>query len=269
MTNYQKIFLTIGLIILSNLLGHFLAPSSIFLTPIVVGATTALLTTSTLNFPIRILLILLAVIANDLLVKSFAGGTHDFEGAGLINLFLIVGIIISTIITFATSIEKERFFRTTLASLIIVVVLYFHLNYFDFLGLSYTKNESITKEISKKEGIFLKELSFSENQISYNGDSIKLLNGWIEKQQIVDHTGLFRKNVIGQEINFIIKVQSNKSPYDSNLLYKVGSRDMNGSSSIDSVIKFSSMKPNCSLYFFSSSRGTKDLLIKEIKINSQ
>lgn len=269
MTNYQKILISVGLIILSNALGHFFPPSSIFMTPFVVGTTTAFLATLSLNLLLRIPIILLAAITNDILIKFFAGGTHDFEGAGWINLFFIIGIVISTIVSFAIFIQKEKPIKSLLACLIIPIVLCIHLNYFDFLGLSYTKSESISKEVSKKDGIFLKELSFSENQISYNGDSIKLLNGWTERQQIVDHTGLFKKNIIGQEINYIINIQSNKSPYDSHLLYKVGSRDMNGSNSVDSVIKFSSTKPNSSLFFFSSNTTTKDSIIKEIKINSQ
>lgn len=269
MTNYQKILISVGLIVFNNVLGHFAPPSSIFLTPIVVGATTVLLATSSFNFPLRLLLILLAVITNDILIKFFAGGTHDSEGAGWINLFLIIGIVISTITTFAIFIQKEKIFKSLLASLIIPVVLYFHLSYFDFLGLSYTKSESISEEISKKERIFLRELSFSETQVSFKGDSIKLLSGWIEKQQVVDHTRLIRRNLIGEEINYIIKIKSNKSPYDSHLLYKVDSKDINGSSSIDSVIRFSSPKPSSTLFFFSSNTTTKDSIIKEIKINSQ
>lgn len=269
MTNYQKILISVGLIVFNNILGHFAPPSSIFLTPIVLGATTILLATSSLNFPLRILLILLAIVTNDILIKFFAGGTHDSEGAGWINLFLIIGIVVSTITTFAIFIQKEKILKSLLACLIIPVALFFHLSHFDFLGLSYTQSESISEENSKKEGIFLKELSFSETQVFFNGDSIKLISGWIEKQRVVDHSGLIRRDSIGEQINYIIKVESNKSPYDSQLLYKVDSRDINGSSLIDSVIRFSSPKLSSSLFFFSLNNKAKDTFIKEIKVNSQ
>lgn len=248
MNDSQKILLSIGLIILNNVLGHYFPPSSIFMAPILAGIISYLLATSSLKIHIQILLIVLSLVSNDVLTKLYAGGIHDLEGAGFINLFLIVGIVISTIITLSISIAKKRSIKVILIWFVVPISVYIYLYNYDSLGLYYSKNASISAKMSKERGLFLGELIFSDTLVSYKGDSVRLLNGWMERQQIVDHTRLIKKNRIGSEVNYIIKVRCNKIPDDMSLLYKSDNRNEYGST----VSALRTTCLNVELYFYSS-----------------
>jgi hypothetical protein len=108
----KLIFVILGLtiIFISNLVGHFAAPFSIFVTPIVLP-----LVIGPINFPLYKANYYLTVfygfgilLLNDILVRLYAGGTHDDEGKGWIMLFFIFAfcICVLTMTAFAFRLNK-------------------------------------------------------------------------------------------------------------------------------------------------------------------
>src|ERR1700712_415295 len=110
MSNLKALSLVIIIFVIDTLLGHYLPPTSIFLTPIVVAAITMIFSKSNLSHYLIILCVIITICLNDILIKLTAGGTSDFEGAGLINLFFLISVVISTIIVFSVLIPKRRIF---------------------------------------------------------------------------------------------------------------------------------------------------------------
>lgn len=97
-----KLAITIAILIvvLNALLGHFLAPFEILLTPFVLPITAALINFATNNircFP-RSLLTFLCIALNDILIKLYGGGKHDSEGQGWITMMLFIGTVPAFII---------------------------------------------------------------------------------------------------------------------------------------------------------------------------
>ena len=89
--------LTITLI--SNLIGHFAGPFSISATPIilplVIGGINFSLYKS--NYYLAVIYGFGLLLLNDILIRLYAGGTHDDEGKGWIMLFFIFAFSISVL----------------------------------------------------------------------------------------------------------------------------------------------------------------------------
>ncbi|GAB2784335.1 hypothetical protein HNQ93_002425 [Hymenobacter luteus] len=78
------------------LLGYYLAPWEILLTPVVIVATTLLLLTARSSRPtpmLRTLLLAGLICGHDMGVKLYGGGSHDAEGQGFIHAFLLMGLL--------------------------------------------------------------------------------------------------------------------------------------------------------------------------------
>ena len=91
---HLNIQIGITLIIINQIIGHFLPPMGIMLTPILLPIISLLIILEKnisvwkITFASSFLFML-----NDLGLKSFAGGTHDLEGLGVIIFtFMIVKI---------------------------------------------------------------------------------------------------------------------------------------------------------------------------------
>lgn len=126
-------------VILNGLIGHFLAPTGIMLTPIVLTITTSLICFGTKNIkPILIsALTYLFVALNDISIKLYSGGSHDSEGLGWIHVLLFIGLLPTFGILLATIFKNKE---ETLTNKIIAVVLFVgliagHLQLFSSLGL--------------------------------------------------------------------------------------------------------------------------------------
>jgi len=126
-------------VILNGIIGHFLAPSRIMLTPIVLIITTTLICFGTKKIkPILIsALTYLFVALNDISIKLYSGGSHDSEGLGWIHLLLFVGLLPTFGILLVTIFKNKE---ETLTNKIIAVVLFVglivgHLKLFSDLGL--------------------------------------------------------------------------------------------------------------------------------------
>jgi hypothetical protein len=271
MTNSSKIILALLLIVLTNILGHYFPPTSIMLSPLTIGLLTGLLIYTDLKIGYRILLITLAIIFNDICIKNFAGGTHDLEGAGFINAFLIIGLIISTIIIlFKTVAHKNtNAVLKIMLTLMMPLTMFLYIQYFGLYGLSYSKSMSLTKQNAIENKTFLSDLNFSETEIIYETDSIHLISGWTEKENILNHNSLISKTEETGNINYKIKIKHNFKPYDFSIYYKVNSDDVNGASPVDSVLEFTEDKSdNVTLTIFKLRNGSvnNDTIIRRVKI---
>ena len=101
------VILGLTIIFLSNLIGHFAGPFSIFVTPIVLPLIIGTINFSLykVNFYLTVLYGFGLLLLNDILVRLYAGGIHDDAGKGWITLFFILAfsICVLTMSIFAFS----------------------------------------------------------------------------------------------------------------------------------------------------------------------
>jgi hypothetical protein len=125
---------SIGLVLLNIILGKILPPASILLTPYLLPLLGYIICLSPReNKTIQTAQILtLLIIINDLGIKKFAGGSHDSQGLGWINLTFILGFIPSYIISVigiwkTNSSKKEK----VIATVIIPTIVFFYFSFFN------------------------------------------------------------------------------------------------------------------------------------------
>lgn len=139
MNNSTALGLATLVVILNGLIGHFLAPSGILLTPVILIITTSLVCFGTKNIKVIFLsfLVYLFIALNDFSIKLYSGGSHDSEGIAWIHLLLFVGLI-PTFVIFLVAVFING--QDTLINKIIAIVLFvglivLHLQLFMTLGL--------------------------------------------------------------------------------------------------------------------------------------
>jgi hypothetical protein len=270
MTTIRRLTLSIALITVNQ----FLGPLALLLTPVIVGIISILILKANLKLFYRIPLIVLAIISNDMLIKLNAGVNNDTEGVGWMNLLLVFGVFVATILTFF-ELKFSQYYKLSnvlLSTFFIPFSTGIYLSYFGFFGLINDQPSSESVEISKSNQTFVSNLTFSDHLIMHENDSIHILNGWSEKQKRVNHTGFFRKQEYTGKINYIVKTQHNLESTDSPVYYQINSRNINGARPVDSTIKVSLPQSDSIVYLtFFKLRGTvkNDTIIKEIKINSR
>jgi hypothetical protein len=83
------------ILLLSVVVGHFLPPTGILITPVIISSIIALIVFTDNGFSVLLksFLSYLYIGMNDVGIKLFAGGDHDYEGLGFIHLFLFIGLI--------------------------------------------------------------------------------------------------------------------------------------------------------------------------------
>jgi hypothetical protein len=95
------ITITIGLtlVTVSNIIGHFAAPFSISVTPILLTIIIAGINSQLYksNFHLTVAYNFGILLLNDLLIRLFAGGTHDQEGKAWISLYFIISFVLAFI----------------------------------------------------------------------------------------------------------------------------------------------------------------------------
>ncbi|MEO6851084.1 MAG: hypothetical protein ABI166_10655 [Mucilaginibacter sp.] len=114
------------MIIVNLLIDHFYAPTGIDFTPLVVIITAALLSITNVKFNIwlRIVFIYVLIGINDIGIKLYGGGVHDFEGQGFVAMFLMIGLIPAfLIISITVFVDKGLSILTKILSLIMFLVL--------------------------------------------------------------------------------------------------------------------------------------------------
>tara|TARA_R110000850_G_scaffold24595_2_gene71856 strand:- start:1015 stop:1446 length:432 start_codon:yes stop_codon:yes gene_type:complete len=129
-----------GIIILANgLLGHFLAPSGIFLTPFVLLALSVIICplNKEVNIIVRSALLVAAISFHDILIKLFSGGYHDRQGLGWIHMLLFIGLVPAFIILLigVFKAKNESTINKVVAVLIFPILIWIHFLAFGELGL--------------------------------------------------------------------------------------------------------------------------------------
>ncbi|QHL87473.1 hypothetical protein GU926_08490 [Nibribacter ruber] len=271
MKNSLRVALSATIIIASNYLGYKAGPASIFLTPVIIPIVSYLLLRADMKLPYKILLIPSAIIINDILLKNFAGGTYDLEGAAWINLLSMLGLVLATILTFIDLKFRQKYalIKSLLFPFLLFVITGAYLSYFALYGLIQSVSASESVKSSKEEGVYISSLKFSDQRIIYEADTINLLEGWVESERRMNHQNLVKKEELSGQMNYIIKAHNNQIPYQPTVYYKINSNDVNGSSPIDSTIIFSLPKSDDSVYltiFKLRGNVNNDTIIQVIKI---
>jgi len=137
--NLVVIFIALLIVTLNGLIGHFYPPNGIIWTPLVISISTYLVAfrTTQLNPIIKSLLAFIFIALNDILLKLYAGGTHDNEGLEWILFFLYLGLIpTSGIILTSVITDKQTNITSKIISLVVFPALIIaHLHLFSNLGL--------------------------------------------------------------------------------------------------------------------------------------
>jgi len=121
------------------------APFGIFLFPLALGAIPLMIDSIFIKSSLYIkgiISILLAFIS-DLLLRNFAGGTHDSEGNGLMVVFFIGGtgifILTEIVLVAIKSIEGESKLRMLIVIPVQIILIIAYLNYFGWYGMDVRK----------------------------------------------------------------------------------------------------------------------------------
>jgi len=217
----NSIIIVIGLIVLicSNYLGHTNPPFSISFTPVLIGSLTYISFFRS-NFSLRskFLIPLIFLILNDLLIRKYAGGTHDSEGNGWIIAFQGLGIIISEIIVITYFFKNRSVWKKILLNQLIVVGAFsLYSSYFFTYGLS-TRNVGNYKiEKSIESNLFISAIEIIDSSMN---DSLSIANGFAEKETWLNHKSLVKKIDTTDRINIVLVLNGILLGYD-NIYYQV------------------------------------------------
>ena len=271
MTKLKTTGISITLIVINGLIAYYLILWSILVLPIIIGFVTFLCKKANINIYLIAILIIIILTSNDILLRLTVTNKYDFEGAGVDNVFFLILVCISVIISCFTLFanKKLQLPKVILFAVLIFITSYIYISYFDFFGLINYSETSKSKEIAKYNKFFLNDLKFSSNQIIYKNDTLQIVDGWSEKQIIINHEHLLKNYDSTSTINYTIKLKSNVSFHSINLYYKVNDANINGSTPIDSTVSFNSLSSidKITLYIFTVNANIKtDTVIKKIVI---
>ena len=128
-----------GLVTLNNIVGHFIPPTSVVLTPFLLPllATIIFHKENEMGIIIKSLLLALLVILNDAGIKLYAGGAHDRQGLSFVNGAMLIGLVPAFgILTFSILRRKEQSVnRCIVAILVLPALISIYLIFFMSLGL--------------------------------------------------------------------------------------------------------------------------------------
>ncbi|MFD1258862.1 hypothetical protein ACFQ3S_18790 [Mucilaginibacter terrae] len=138
----QKIIL-IGLLtlllLISTVIGHFLPPTGILTSPIVISIIAGLIMFSdnSFNVIVKSILTYLFIGLNDIGIKLFSGGIHDTEGMGWIHMLLFIGLVPSFIMLLVSVVRDKNSTNwiKAFSILLFILLINIHLQLFDTLGV--------------------------------------------------------------------------------------------------------------------------------------
>ncbi len=139
MNNIKTISISLGIILLNEIIGHFFAPNGIMLTPIVLIVISVLIgLVNTELKPIWKSVLLVGLIGlHDIGIKLYSGGSHDNEGLGWIHGLLFIGLIpaYGILIAGIFKAKNESKLNKWIAVFLFPLLIWFHLLLFNDLGL--------------------------------------------------------------------------------------------------------------------------------------
>lgn len=128
------------LILLNLIVSHFLAPIGLLISPIVVLFAVCLIsfTKDKLNPIFQALITYMLLALDDIGLKIFAGGIHDAEGQGVINLMLCIGVVICFFILLISVFKNNTLSatKTWVAIILFLILAGLHIKFFGWLGLA-------------------------------------------------------------------------------------------------------------------------------------
>lgn len=131
--------LLMPILLLNTVIGHFLPPTGIVVTPAIISIMTGLIvfTDTDFNIFVKSVLSYLFIGLNDIGIKLFAGGRHDMEGVGWIHMFLFIGLVPCFIILLIGVFRDKRSAVDIkiLSILVFILLMYLHLERFETLGV--------------------------------------------------------------------------------------------------------------------------------------
>lgn len=138
-SNKASIALAFFTVAINGIIGHFFAPNGMTFTPIVIIITTALTVFATKGIPLawKSFFIYFFIAINDILIKLYSGGLHDYEGLGWVQLYLLVGLVPTSVMLFITTFKAkdEPVISKVMALLLFVLLMILHFQLFSHLGL--------------------------------------------------------------------------------------------------------------------------------------
>ena len=133
------IAISIGVVITNGLISHYLPPTGILLTPVILIIVAFLICfgTGTMNAIWKSILVFGLIGFHDILIKLYSGGTADSEGQGVIHLFLFIGLVpaFGVLLTSVFRQKQETLKDKIVACLIFPALMSVHLYLFSRLGL--------------------------------------------------------------------------------------------------------------------------------------
>lgn len=124
---------------LNIIIGYFLPPTGILITPFIISVMIGLIvfTDNGLNIIEKSVLSYLYIGLNDIGIKLFSGGRHDVEGVGWIHMMLFIGLVPCFIILLI-GVFKDKdssIWLKILSVMIFVLLIYVHIETFEMLGV--------------------------------------------------------------------------------------------------------------------------------------
>jgi hypothetical protein len=149
------------------------------------------------NLYLRSLISVLLLFISDLLLREYAGGTHDSTGNGIIVLFFIVGVvtfIISEIIIEVITKKKEANKTKKMIIIVVLQVLFViaYINYFGWYGMTIEVYSDSIKE-AKEKNIIINEYEIVRNTLIQDNDTLIFKEAWLEKKVIINHKQLIKQ----------------------------------------------------------------------------
>ena len=139
MKNILTLTIALILVLINGIIGHFFPPNGIDFTIILIPTIAVIIcfASENLNSILKSLSVSFLVIANDILIKLYSGGTHDLEGLEWIHFFMYSGILIGLIILAINVMKnkKENLFIKILSIITFPSLIYIYLQFFYQLGL--------------------------------------------------------------------------------------------------------------------------------------
>lgn len=262
------IVIGVSLVLVSNFLGCMFGLISIFFTPILIGVFTILvLSNPNYQLPVKFLMIIGMIIINDILVKLFAGGDHDFPGQGWITLFLFFGLGVATILIvlyglFVQKKDKIVYFLSFGASCGLIIL---YLHQFDTFGMVYGNPASNEKEVSQANGLFITDIYLPEDSVEFGTAKIKIVEGWYEKQTRVNHFGLTKRTELTGKVNCIIHFDK---AFDI-VHFNINDSSINGAKPVrNCAFPIDDLPQEINLYFFDDNDTTDKYKKIQLKTNS-
>jgi hypothetical protein len=263
MKDFNVIIIALFAVLISDFLGHIAAPFSILATPFIVGFVSWIIfNKSRLHILIKTLILISLIVINDILIRFYAGGTHDSEGNGWILLMFYIALIIAGISLLVYGIANKQFKWIIINLIISFLVFYFYLSNCYTLGMSWDNYPSENIIEAKKDNVFISELSFSDTLINSGNNTYQIIDGWIEKEINIDNTGFKKQISFTGKFNVILNTigSFDKYEYSDNIQYRINDSTSLGSYAIKERITYKTdSNDTLIMYFYHNDKFIKKI----------